>query len=277
MGMRVGDRLLHAERPTESCIPSSCNGNLETSASAAPPPTSKTGLPSTSLKPLSVSTSNNPNLLKRAWRKIKAIVRPNRGSEWEVVTDILIRVGDNEIKRSGVVLFDPQCPEDLISTHFLKDIPGLKYNESIETFAKSITNEAFNSIGTVDIRWYLGRRRFSLTVWPEYNRARHESSTCRVVKSDDFEVMIGLQTIQRLGLYKSNYPLLAAFRSPAPAIDSTNVQKTQLTANIEREKAKREKERRQKEKNEKKKTKDKENEQSEIQEREEGLQEEQKD
>ncbi|CAO2647112.1 Nn.00g080340.m01.CDS01 [Neocucurbitaria sp. VM-36] len=184
---------------------------------------------------------------------MRADSRPNRKPKWEIITEIRISVGVDEVKRSAVVLFDPQCPKDVISTRFLRNFPGLDYERSSESIGCSITGgERFKSIGRVEIRWHCGKRKPSLSRSPVYYLNCFEESTCLVVESEKFEVMIGRPAIEKLELYRSNHPLVAAFRGVTIGTDSTHDKQAQQAADIARKQAEQKQRQREKELEEKK-------------------------
>jgi hypothetical protein len=147
--------------------------------------------------------------------------RHQEDNMWERTVLLCIIVGVEEIKRTAVVLLDPQCPVDVVSTSCLRTkFPGFTYPRSIgETIGTSITaREKYQSIAMVDLRWYgqKGRARKSATE-PQF-RSRFEESSCHVVDSEEFELIIGRETIDRLRLYKLNHGIIAAFRGVASGV-----------------------------------------------------------
>ena len=141
---------------------------------------------------------------------------------WQQTVLVRIIVGNDEIKRTVVVLFDPQCPVDIVSTHCLDtNFSGLAYPTSPpETIGTSITGrEKYQSIGTVDLRWYGQKCRARLlNKVPQY-RPRFEESSCCVVQSDEFELILGKGTIDKLQLFKPNRGIIAAFRGLTSGVD----------------------------------------------------------
>jgi hypothetical protein len=95
----------------------------------------------------------------------------------------------------------------VISTNFLATGFGLHFDDSDpELLACSITgHEQFFSIGRQSIRWWAPNLG---------NVYRFVPATCRVVKSDHFDLIIGERTIDELGIFKPG--MIAAFRSVLP-------------------------------------------------------------
>ncbi|KAH7094670.1 hypothetical protein FB567DRAFT_510801 [Paraphoma chrysanthemicola] len=107
-----------------------------------------------------------------------------------------------ERKQHAIVLFDPQCQKDVVSTVFLQERFGLSFDGlTQEALGYSITGqEEFVSVGRQAIRWWA----------PNLNR--YENAFCRVVRSSRFDLIIGEETITKLDIFKPG--LIAAFMTP---------------------------------------------------------------
>lgn len=68
--------------------------------------------------------------------------------------------------------------------------------------------EEYRSVGTQELRWWTS------------NLLRFQTSTCHVVESELFDIIIGKKTIDRLGLYKVRRGMIAAFISRQPSFKS---------------------------------------------------------
>ncbi|KAI4714468.1 hypothetical protein J4E89_000148 [Alternaria sp. Ai002NY15] len=131
-------------------------------------------------------------------------------------------VGNDEIGRNVKILLDPQSPENVISTRCLSRFPGYTYSASNGVaIGTSITGrEDYLSIAEVDIRWRGSNNKARRFTGPYFKQTRIESSTCHVVDSDEFDLIIGQPTINELGLFRRNNPIIAAFRGVNTSMNS---------------------------------------------------------
>ncbi|KAH7085020.1 hypothetical protein BKA63DRAFT_8068 [Paraphoma chrysanthemicola] len=143
-----------------------------------------------------------------------------------------------ERKQHAIVLFDPQCQKDVVSTAFLQERFGLSFDGlTQEALGYSITGqEEFVSVGRQAIRWWA----------PNLNR--YENAFCRVVRSSRFDLIIGEETITKLDIFKPG--LIAAFMTPRAGLNAVDVSETHRQAKVRREQERKEKEQREKEKKE---------------------------
>lgn len=162
--------------------------------------------------PIRATTAKGRVLLKRIWRRIKPTSQRKSTLQFEPLTTVAIMVEGKEIKRSAVLLIDTQCHQNLISSDFLNQFPGVKFDQAQGVFGQSIQGHKMNSMGTIQIRWHCAKFKENIPGAPEYSLAKFVTSTCLVVDSDLFDVLIGQPTVEKLGLFKANHPLVAPFR-----------------------------------------------------------------
>ncbi|KAI4914191.1 hypothetical protein J4E85_010703 [Alternaria conjuncta] len=167
---------------------------------------------------------------------------------------VYLVVGNDEIRRHVKILLDPQSPENVISTHCLSLFPGYTYSASAGVpIGTSITGrENYLSIAEVEIRWNginNNARRFT---GPYFRETLYESSTCHVMESDEFYLIIGRPTINRLELFKRNKKrIIAAWRGYNTSVNNENVDDEQESAEDRRKKAKEAQKQREKEEKDK--------------------------
>ena len=113
---------------------------------------------------------------------------------------------ETERMRHARVLFDSQCEKNLLSTDFLQRGFGLTFDDSHgELLGYSVNGRAIMSIGRRDIRWWT----------PHLNRYAYDS--CHIVKSDGFDLIIGVETMTALGIFEvRRRSLIGAFMTPRP-------------------------------------------------------------
>ncbi|KAF2123920.1 hypothetical protein P153DRAFT_371240 [Dothidotthia symphoricarpi CBS 119687] len=154
---------------------------------------------------------------------------------------ISIMVNGREEIRYGVVLFDPQCEEDIVSSDFATKLdPQLRFSAGIP-FATTILGGIIESIGELDARWApasIQTGRQSLRS-PNF-RSRFEESHCYIVQSDHFDFIVGAKTIDRLHLFESRNPMVAAFRGLSHESNADIISQEQKDADERRKKAKEE-------------------------------------
>ncbi|KAH8639845.1 hypothetical protein IG631_07615 [Alternaria alternata] len=193
--------------------------------------------------------------------------KQDKDNMWEPKVRVYVVVGNDEISRTITALLDPQCHENLISTGCLHDsFPEVVYDTLVGVpIGTSITGrEDYLSISTIDIRWTGCDDRALQSNKGLCFRPRVESSTCHVVESEEFDLIIGRPTIDKCKLFKRNR-IIAAFRGINPSAKCTsqdlacffransqcaaeNVDSDQQDADARREKAKEYKKLREKEK-----------------------------
>ncbi|RYN47386.1 hypothetical protein AA0114_g7704 [Alternaria tenuissima] len=176
--------------------------------------------------------------------------KQDKDNMWEPKVRVYVVVGNDEISRTITALLDPQCHENLISTGCLHDsFPEVVYDTLVGVpIGTSITGrEDYLSISTIDIRWTGCDDRALQSNKGLCFRPRVESSTCHVVESEEFDLIIGRPTIDKCKLFKRNR-IIAAFRGINPSAKSENVDSDQQDADARREKAKEYKKLREKEK-----------------------------
>lgn len=120
-----------------------------------------------------------------------------------------------ELGRGAIVHFDPCCKTDVMSTDFLKKRFNLSYPREVkETLGCSITGrEAFESVGRQDIRWWA----------PNLNR--YEDSSCHLIESNMFDLIIGKDTITRLVIFEVRRSIIAAFMTPRPGLNGASTRR----------------------------------------------------
>jgi hypothetical protein len=111
--------------------------------------------------------------------------------------------------REAVVLFDTQCPYNLISTGYLKRAFGIDYEGMpAQPLGFSLTGTAYESVGQKVIHWWS----------PNVALYIYEESECYVVSSELFEVLIGYETIDKLRLFVPRHKLIAAWTTQRPGL-----------------------------------------------------------
>jgi hypothetical protein len=98
--------------------------------------------------------------------------------------------------RNAVILFDSQCQLDLVSSTCLHNFGISLTGEDVVTIGCTITGEKILAIGKIEGRWTTRHLN------------RYESSEFLVVDSANFDVIIGVRTITRTGLYRQRSRLV---------------------------------------------------------------------
>ncbi len=148
---------------------------------------------------LQTNQINQPITARTQPMKTKLFLQMN--SVQELSLSVIIEVENRELKRIAVASFDIAYHSDIVSTRFLQNYPNLVYATLPEDTGETIYGrEILQVIGTVDLRWYGRNSERSLLNNVLQFRARFENSSCKVVDSDEFELIIGQDTINRLGL-----------------------------------------------------------------------------
>ena len=134
---------------------------------------------------------------------------------WTPEVYVYLLVGGHEVRATVNVIFDTGSLENIISTSCLREgFHGFAYSRSVgERIGTSLTGcEELLSIATIDIRWRGRNNRAQRpSIGPNY-RYRVETSTCHVVESDEFDLIIGRPTINRLKLFTRNTDIFGGFR-----------------------------------------------------------------
>ncbi len=121
-------------------------------------------------------------------------------------------------------MFDTGSPIDMISDHFLKKFRGhtLQTSPEAQVIGTGITGrETYTSLGRIDLRWWArnpGKRSLDRTL---HLRPRFEDSSCHIIESKEFDLIIGRNTIDRLNLFEERTSLIAPVRYTLPSGDST--------------------------------------------------------
>jgi len=149
---------------------------------------------------------------------------------WKPDGYVYLVVGNDEIRRHVKILLDPQSPENVISTRCLSRFPGYTYSASAGVpIGHGLTCETYFSIAEVEIRWNGindDARRFT---GPYFRDTVHELSTCHVMDTDGFDLIIGQPTIDELKLFKRNKKrIIAAWRGCNNSVNSTSQAPTRL-------------------------------------------------
>jgi hypothetical protein len=142
---------------------------------------------------------------------VKSLLNKPDVDIWNKLGTIAVIVnGWDDIRRAAAIRFDPQCDEDTITTAYLRETFGLTSDTTTGEFlADSITGrEEYQSIAIQELRWWTS------------NLLRFQGSTCHVVDSELFDIILEKKTIDRLGLYKVRRGMIAAFISRQPSINS---------------------------------------------------------
>ena len=173
---------------------------------------------------------------------------------WTPEVYVYLLVGGHEVRATVNVIFDTGSLENIISTSCLREgFHGFAYSRSVgERIGTSLTGcEELLSIATIDIRWRGRNNRAQRpSIGPNY-RYRVETSTCHVVESDEFDLIIGRPTINRLKLFTRNTDIFGGFRG-VNKVKAENVEQEQKTADAQRDRAKEIKKLREKQEKEKK-------------------------
>ncbi|KAH3942710.1 hypothetical protein HBI25_053270 [Parastagonospora nodorum] len=188
-----------------------------------------------------VSQSPPTRLRTRLKMFVKSLLNKPEVDIWNKLGTIAIIVnGRDEIRRAAAIRFDPQCDEDIITTAYLRENFGLMFDTTTGEFlADSITGrEEYQSIAIQELRWWTS------------NLLRFQGSTCHVVDSELFDIIIGKKTIDRLGLYKVRRGMIAAFISRHPSINKDTSAADQKKADERREKERKDKDERDRKKKE---------------------------
>ena len=176
--------------------------------------------------PITTNTAHDtqttePSVWQRLTTGIKRFVarfclKKAEGDLWRREVCVLLDHGDDELRRTVIALFDPQCEENLISTTCLRNaFPTFEYESSAGvSIGTSITGlEAYMSIAMISIRWseyHARRKRRPNDIL--YFLPLFYSSNCRVIESNKFDLIIGRRTIDDLELFKRNKDAIAAVR-----------------------------------------------------------------
>ncbi|KAI8934453.1 hypothetical protein NX059_009184 [Plenodomus lindquistii] len=159
------------------------------------------------------------------WRKSYKAV-------WEGQIMVLIVVNGVEIGRTANLLLDPGSPLDVIGAGFLTEFPGVDIPKGpVTVIGGSFPQgkESVESLGTIDIRWY-SLKGGSSNILARLNiQSRVEDATCHVVETNDnYDLVIGRSTIDKLQLFTANRKIFAAWRgAQTSSIDSSGVERDQ--------------------------------------------------
>jgi len=200
--------------------------------------------------------------------------KQNDNDVWTPDGYVYLVVGNGEIGRHVKILVDTQSTVDAISTSCVSRYPGYTYSASAGVaIGTSITGrENYLSIAEIEIRWRGINNQAQRSSGPYFRQTRIEESTCHVVESDEFDLIIGQPTINRLELLRRKTPILAAFRGVNTSVNSMlqaltrtvrtnscfvveNIHDDQQSAEDKRKKAKEHKKQREKEEKDKKSNK----------------------
>jgi len=171
----------------------------------------------------STSTSDAPTLS----RKLRRRFTPARQNEnFKRIVDVSLWDEDRgkwSKPNPGIVLVDTQSRYNLITPQFLAEF-GLAPSPSSEQITITLSNNTeVPCLGQVEARWYCSDTRKV----PSF-RPRFEKSVFLVVDLETFELVIGSETIVKLGLLQGNRDFFGAYRTLQPRVDCTFV-----TANCE--------------------------------------------
>jgi hypothetical protein len=116
---------------------------------------------------------------------------------WNQVGKLIFIVEGVEKVCHARILLDSQCEHDLVSSTYLHAHFGISLTgEDVVTIGQSITGSKILAIGKIEGRW----------VTRHLNK--YESSEFLVVDSANFDVIIGVRTITRTGLYRRRTRLI---------------------------------------------------------------------
>jgi hypothetical protein len=133
---------------------------------------------------------------------------PGRDGSTQVV-DFLIVVNNTETRLKGIALLDTGSDLDWISSEFACRFGMVLQNACREQIAVSITGEPVYSLGVIEARWHCA----------DYPcRPRFEVSTFHVVDSPCTDIGIGKETLERTGMYRRKFRLMAPQRCPIPPL-----------------------------------------------------------
>ncbi|KAI4919805.1 hypothetical protein J4E90_001942 [Alternaria incomplexa] len=217
--------------------------------------------------PITTNTAHNTHTTEASiWWPLKAWMRrsasslrhkQNDNDVWTPDGYVYLVVGNGEIGRHVKILVDTQSTVDAISTSCVSRYPGYTYSASAGVaIGTSITGrENYLSIAEIEIRWRGINNQAQRSSGPYFRQTRIEESTCHVVESDEFDLIIGQPTINRLELLRRKTPILAAFRGVNTSVNIENIHDDQQSAEDKRKKAKEHKKQREKEEKDKKSNK----------------------
>jgi hypothetical protein len=120
------------------------------------------------------------------------------------VVNFLIVVGDVEVSRIGVALLDTGSDFDWISSEFARHFGVVLDSSTRVVIAETITGHPVYSYGELEGRWRCIDRPC---------RPRFEVSKFHIVDCPSIDIGIGRDTLERTGLYRRNFKLMAPFRT----------------------------------------------------------------
>jgi hypothetical protein len=132
---------------------------------------------------------------------------------------ISCKVDNNDEPRWAVALFDTQCPGDWISASFVRQTWGEDFSGNPKSrVAGTLNDVAVHSFGRIYLAWSSRDNRCGwlpgkLSFKPKTYRAFFE-----VIDADDFDVIIGQNSIAHHKLLICNNRLFGLFKAHRPAI-----------------------------------------------------------
>jgi hypothetical protein len=128
--------------------------------------------------------------------------KTSKANSFTMTGTVSVLVGLHDVMKSAVVRFDSGCEYNLMSTRFAKKL-GLPFDGSDRpAIGVNLSGgEVCFSLGTADCRWYA----------PECGRPAFKTSSFHVVDSELFDIIIGSETIESMGLFRPSRSLIGNY------------------------------------------------------------------
>jgi hypothetical protein len=106
------------------------------------------------------------------------------------------------------ILYDSGSEFDFISTDYIRSRREPEYARSRQIIATSITGAPIHREGEVRIRWYDS----------DYTDTKLMNTTCQIVESKLFDIIIGRATLESLQLFVRNPALIGPVLTSLPTV-----------------------------------------------------------
>jgi hypothetical protein len=120
---------------------------------------------------------------------------------------------DHKVMEHATFQYDTGCDFDLISTHYIRsrrsfEYANIEWGQSRRIFAMSITGAPFYTEGEIRIRW--ADAKYSVT--------RLFNTTCQIVESEHFDIIIGRRTLGKMQQHMRSLPIIGPVLTPPPTV-----------------------------------------------------------
>jgi hypothetical protein len=145
--------------------------------------------------------------------------RLSPNDELQRYVDVEVMVNDRPVCSRAVAIFDTGCPHNLMSRELAARFGATFSSVPGKPILDTLSNGTFNSVGQITGRWACNQRacKSRLDFKPKY----YDDDWYVSETNEQWDVIIGLNTIKRYGLLKIKRELAAAggFRYPPRNLD----------------------------------------------------------